>query len=190
MASLPNIITLGRIGLIPLIILLMYIPTIGTAWAALTLYIVACVSDFLDGFLARRMNEVSDVGKFLDPIADKIMIGSLLVALAAIDRLDGVWVIPAIVILIREFLVSGLREYLGPKNVTIPVTDLAKWKTTLQMIALGFLVIGPWGDSVLPFTLFIGQLGLTAAAVLTVVTGWNYMKAGMLHMTDNGDGNV
>lgn len=183
MTSLPNIMTLGRIALIPLIILLMYIPTAFTAWTALILYTIACVTDYLDGYLARRMDTVSDIGKFLDPIADKIMVGSLLIALAAIDRLDGVWVIPAIVIMVREFLVSGLREYLGPKNVKLPVSGLAKWKTTIQMIAIGFLVIGPFGNSVLPFTLLIGQIGLTVAALITVVTGWNYLKAGLLHMS-------
>ncbi len=190
MTSLPNIITLVRIFLIPLIIFLMYVPTETTAWLALTLYTVACASDYLDGYLARKMNEVSDIGKFLDPIADKIMIGSLLIALAAIDRLDGIWVVPAIVILVREFLVSGLREYLGPKNVTLPVSQMAKWKTTLQMIALGFLVMGDYGNDVLPFTLLIGQIGLTIAAVLTVTTGWNYMKAGLLHMTSSGETDV
>lgn len=190
MTSLPNMITMGRILLIPLIIMLMYIPTETTAWCALFFYTLACASDYLDGFLARKMNEVSDIGKFLDPIADKIMIGSLLVALAAIDRLDGIWVLPAIVILVREFLVSGLREYLGPKNITLPVSNMAKWKTTLQMIALGFLVMGNYGNDVLPFTLLIGQIGLSVAAVLTVTTGWNYMKAGLLHMTSGGETNV
>ena len=182
MTSLPNLLTLGRIALIPLIIILLYIPASWAAWTALFFYVIACATDYVDGYLARRMNEVSDIGKFLDPIADKIMVGSLLIALAAMDRLAGIWVIAAIVILVREFLVSGLREYLGPKNVKLPVSNMAKWKTTLQMIALGFLIMGPFGNSVLPHTLLIWQIGLTIAAILTVVTGWGYLKAGFFHM--------
>ncbi|MGE4314502.1 MAG: CDP-diacylglycerol--glycerol-3-phosphate 3-phosphatidyltransferase [Pseudobdellovibrionaceae bacterium] len=184
MTSLPNLITIGRIALIPLIILLMYIREPWAAWTALAFYTLAAVTDFLDGYLARRMDDVSDIGKFLDPIADKIMVGSLLVALAAIDRLAGIWVIPAIIILVREFLVAGLREYLGPKNITLPVSNLAKWKTGLQMVALGFLVVGPYGEWLVRGTLIIGQIGLTIAAILTVMTGWTYMKTGVVHMLE------
>ncbi len=184
--SLPNLMTMARIVVIPLIILLLYIPSAVAAWGALALYILAAVTDFFDGYFARKMNEVSDFGKFLDPIADKILVGSLLVVLAAIDRLDGIWIVPAVVIMVREFLVSGLREYLGPKNVSVPVTQLAKWKTTLQMVALGFLIIGDYGDVLIPSTLLIGQIGLTIAAIMTAVTGWHYMKVGLVHMREGG----
>ncbi len=186
MTSLPNLMTMARILVIPLIIFLLYIPLAWAAWAALFLYILAAITDFFDGYIARKMNEVSDFGKFLDPIADKILVGSLLVVLAALDRLDGIWVIPAVVIMVREFLISGLREYLGPKNVTVPVMKLAKWKTALQMTALGFLIVGHYGDSVLPYTLLIGQVGLSIAAVMTVITGWHYMRIGFNHMKGEG----
>lgn len=168
--------------MIPFIIWLLYIPDAWAVWCAVGLYILAAVTDFLDGYFARKMDEISDFGRFLDPIADKILVGSLLVVLAAVDRLDGIWIVPAVVIMVREFLVSGLREFLGPKNVTVHVTQLAKWKTTVQMVALGFLIVGNAGDVVLPHTLLIGQVGLLVAAVMTAITGWNYMKVGYKHM--------
>ncbi len=181
MKNIPNYLTYLRIFLIPIVIGLLYIPMAWAAWAALAFYTIACVTDFLDGHLARKWSVESAVGKFLDPICDKVFIASLLLALVGFDRIDGFWMIPAIIILMREFLVSGMREFLGPLNVQLPVSQLAKWKTTIQMIALGFLVMGDYGDSVLPYTLEIGQVGLTIAAVLTVITGWDYLKAGFKH---------
>ena len=182
MKHLPNIMTFGRIAILPLIIALFYIPSAWAAWLALGLYTLACITDFLDGYLARKWNVISAIGTFLDPIADKIFIVSLLIALAAFDRLEGIWLIPAIVILVREILISGLREFLGPKNIQLPVSKLAKWKTTVQMIALGFLVVGNHGDALLPYTLLIGQILLLAAAVLTVMTGWRYLIEGLKHV--------
>ena len=180
--SLPNIMTIARIVMIPFIIALVYVPSAWAVWCALFLYILAAVTDFFDGYYARKMNIVSDFGRFLDPIADKILVGCLLVVLAAIGRLEGIWIVPAVLIMVREFLVSGLREYLGPKNVTMPVTVLAKWKTAVQMVALGFLVVGDYGDVIIPQTLLIGQIGLAIAAVMTVITGWGYMRVGYQHM--------
>lgn len=173
MKNLPNLLTLGRIFLLPVIIGLLFVDQI---IIALGLYIIASFTDFFDGYLARKLNLVSDFGTFLDPIADKIFIAALLIAFVAFDRLEGLWIIPPIIILIREFMVSGLREYLGPKNVKLPVSTLSKWKTTLQMIALGFLF---FNDGVL---LQIGQWGLAIAALITVITGWSYLKAGLNHM--------
>lgn len=182
MRDLPNILTLSRLAMLPVLIGLFFIPHAWAAWTALGIYTAAAVTDFLDGYLARSMNSVSALGKFLDPISDKIFVASLLLMLVGFDRLPGIWIIPAIVILMREFLVAGLREYLGPQNIQLPVSKLAKWKTTLQMVTLGFLVIGPYGESVLPGTLLIGQWGLAAAAALTVVTGWDYMRTGFQHI--------
>lgn len=182
MQNLPNILTLGRVIFLPLIIGLFYIPDAWAAWAALGLYTLACITDFLDGYIARKMNIVSPFGTFLDPIADKIFIASLLIVLVGFDRLDGYWMIAAVVILARELLVSGLREFLGPKDIQLPVSNLAKWKTTVQMIALGFLVVGDFGDVLVPYTLEIGQVGVTIAAILTVITGWAYLKAGLKHI--------
>lgn len=181
MRDLPNILTLSRMAMLPVIIGLFFIPDAWAAWTALGIYTVACVTDFLDGYLARTMNTESTIGKFLDPVSDKIFVGALLLALAAFDRLGGVWVIPAIIILMREFLVSGLREFLGPDK-RMPSSKLAKWKTTVQMVTMGFLVVGNHGDAVLPHTLEIGQWGLAAAAALTVITGWSYVKAGAKHI--------
>lgn len=180
--NIPNILTFFRIAILPLIIGLFFIPSAWAAWTALGLYTLACITDFLDGYIARKMNIVSPMGTFLDPIADKIFIASLLIVMAGFDRLDGIWMIAAIIILSRELLVSGLREFLGPLNVKLAVSKLAKWKTTVQMIALGFLVVGNYGDVILPYTLEIGQIGLMIAAILTVMTGWSYLKAGLKHI--------
>lgn len=179
---LPNILTISRIVLLPVLIGLFFIHGAVAAWIALALYIFCAATDFFDGWIARKYNITSGIGTFLDPISDKIMVAALLITLAAFDRLEGVWVIPAIIILSREFLIAGLREYLGPQNIKVPVSNLAKWKTGFQMTALGFLVIGDYGNSILPYTLLIGQILLTVAALITVVTGWNYLKVGFKHI--------
>ncbi len=182
MRDLPNILTVSRMLMLPVIIGLFFVPGAWAAWTALGLYTLACITDFLDGYIARTMNVESAVGKFLDPISDKIFIGSLLLTLAAFDRLHDFWIVPAIIILGREFLISGLREFLGPQNVSIPTSKLAKWKTTVQMVTLGFLVVGDYGDIIVPHTLEIGQWGLAAAAALTVFTGWDYLRVGIKHI--------
>lgn len=179
---LPNILTVSRIVLLPVLIGLFFVAGPVAAWSALAIYIFCAVTDFFDGYLARKYGSISGFGTFLDPISDKIFVAALLLALATFDRLDGFWMIPAIVILGREFLISGLREYLGPQNVKVPVSRLAKWKTGLQMTALGFLVIGDYGDALVPETLLIGQFLLTVAAIITLVTGWNYLKVGFRHI--------
>jgi cardiolipin synthase len=180
--NIPNILTFFRIAILPIIIALFFVPEAWAAWTALGLYTLACITDFLDGYIARKMQIVSAMGTFLDPIADKIFIASLLIVMAGFGRLDGFWLIAAIIILSRELLVSGLREFLGPMNIQLPVSKLAKWKTTVQMIALGFLVVGDYGDVLVPYTLEIGQYGLAIAAILTVMTGWAYLKAGLKHI--------
>ncbi len=147
----------------------------GVTWVCFALYVLASLTDFFDGWLARKLNQISAFGTFLDPISDKIFVGSLLILLVAFDRLDGLWLIPVLLIFFREFLISGLREFLGPHDVKMPVTNLAKWKTTLQMLSLGFLILGP----ILPHVLEIGQWSLLAAAILTLITGWGYFKVGM-----------
>jgi cardiolipin synthase len=181
MRDLPNILTLSRMVMLPVIIALFYVPEAWAAWTALGIYTAACITDFLDGYLARSMKTESMLGKFLDPISDKIFIGALLLTMAAFDRLPDLWIIPAIIILMREFLVSGLREFLGPDK-RMPVSKLAKWKTTVQMVTMGFLLMGDYGDVLVPHTLAIGQWGLTAAALLTVITGWEYLKVGIKHI--------
>jgi cardiolipin synthase len=193
---LPNILTVSRIVLLPVLIGLFFIPEKWAAWTALWIYIFCAVTDYLDGWIARKYDITSGVGTFLDPISDKIMVASLLLVTAAFERLDGIWIVPAIIILAREFLVSGLREYLGPQNVKVPVSKLAKWKTAFQMTALGFLVIGNYGNGAMETVfgflvpgegtvvgaLLTGQILLAVAAVITLVTGWNYLKAGWKHI--------
>jgi len=179
--TLPNILTIARLLLLPFMVWLFFMEDewgAGAAWWCLGLYGVASVTDFLDGWVARKFGQVSEFGTFLDPIADKVFVGSLLVLLVGFGRLDGLWMIPVLLIFLREFLVSGLREYLGPKNVKMPVTQLAKWKTASQMVALGFLIVGPF----VPYTLMTGQVLLALACALTLITGWDYWRVGLAHM--------
>lgn len=177
--NLPNCLTLFRIAIIPVVALLMCIPEAWAAWGALFFYTLACVTDWFDGYLARKMNITSAFGRFLDPIADKLLIAILLLMFAGLGRLDGWWLLPAAMIMFREVLIAGLREFLGPQNIVIHVSKLAKWKTTAQMISMGFLVVGHFGNPVLPDTMLVGQVLLTLAAILTIITGYEYLVQGM-----------
>lgn len=181
LTSLPNLLTLSRIAIIPVVVGLFYIPEAWAAETACALFAGACITDYFDGYLARMWAQESVIGKFLDPIADKLLVSATLIMLVGVGRLTGISILAAVVILLREVLVSGLREYLAGLNVGVPVTRLAKWKTTIQMVALGFLIVGDYGPANLPVTL-IGTLGLWVAAILTFVTGWDYMRAGLKHM--------
>lgn len=178
MPNLANILTLTRLAVLPLMIVLFYLPWEWAAWTCLVFYIIGAVTDWLDGWVARKYNQITAFGIFLDPVSDKIFVVTILLMLVATGRIDHVWVLSVVVIIVREFLVAGLREYLGPKEIKLPVTNLAKWKTAAQMVATGILIVGPyvWGGQI------IGQLLLTAAAILTAMTGWDYLKAGLAHM--------
>lgn len=182
MNNIPNILTVGRLASLPILVILMMIDASWAAWAALGLYTLGCVTDWLDGFIARKMNLESTFGRFLDPIADKIFIATVLITLIANHHLSGIWIIPILLILSREFLIAGLREYFGPQNIKFPVSPLAKWKTGCQMVSLGFLVVGEYGNSILPITMEVGYILLIAATVMTVITGWQYMKEGLKHL--------
>lgn len=188
--NLPNNLTLLRIAIIPVLVVLFLIHKEWSLWTALALYTVGAITDFFDGYLARRWNMMSAFGRFLDPIADKLLVAAMLILIAGFDRLPGAWMIPAIIIMMREMLIAGLREFLGPHRIEVPVSRLAKWKTVSQMVAMGFLIMGNYGDDVLPRTLLIGQVGLSIAAVLTVITGWDYMKKGLefIKKMDEGKG--
>ncbi len=179
--KIPNQLTLGRIIAIPLLVCaLVFLKDPLASWLAFGLYTAACITDFFDGYLARAWHQQSAFGRFLDPIADKLLVASVLLVLVGIDRIGGLTVLPAAVILCREILVSGLREYLAQVRVSVPVTTLAKWKTTIQMLALGFLLLGPNGPDFGPVpTTAIGVYGLWGAALLTLVTGYDYFVAGM-----------
>jgi cardiolipin synthase (CMP-forming) len=151
-------------------------------WAALAVFVAAGVTDFLDGYIARMWDQHSAFGRMLDPIADKLLVSSCLLMLAADESIHGWTLWAAIVILCREILVSGLREYLAALRVSVPVTKLAKWKTTVQLVAIGFLLAGEAGDMVLPFTTLTGIALLWLSALLTIYTGYDYFRAGIHHL--------
>lgn len=182
--TLPNLLTLSRVAAIPLVVALLYSATTVGAWLALVVYGLACITDWLDGYLARSRAQQSDFGRFLDPVADKLLVAAVLMVLVALRQIDGLSVASALIILCREILVSGLREFLAGLSVSVPVSRLAKWKTGIQMTALGFLIVGDQGA---PFwtwfpVALIGEIGLGAAAALTLLTGYDYLQAGFRHM--------
>jgi len=183
--SLPNLLTYGRVAAVPVVVALILVSDADWArWTALGIYVAAAITDFFDGYLARAWGQQSSLGRMLDPIADKLLVASVLLALAADGMIRGWLVAAALIILCREVLVSGLREYLADLHVPVPVTNLAKWKTTLQLIALGFLIAGEAGERALPGTVKIGMTLLWAAALLTLYTGWDYLKASYDHLGD------
>ncbi|MBX7526480.1 CDP-diacylglycerol--glycerol-3-phosphate 3-phosphatidyltransferase [Qipengyuania vesicularis] len=196
MLTLPNILTLSRIFAIPVLAFLLWWPGWELGFLmAFGLYSLMGITDYFDGYLARSSGTVSKLGIFLDPIADKIMVAAVILVLAAQGVLTGPYVgdahvIAGLIILMREIAVSGLREFLGPLQVSVPVSRLAKWKTTFQMLALGSLILGQglpdWNvmigtvDANVPHT--VGLITLWGAAVMTVITGWDYLRVGLKHM--------
>ena len=193
--SLPNILTYGRIAAIPVVVGCIYAQSIldqplWLRWLAVAIFIAAAVTDYLDGYYARIWNQQSAFGRMLDPIADKLLVASCLLMLAADGIIHGWSLWAAIVILCREILVSGLREYLAALRVSVPVTKLAKWKTTVQLVAIGFLLAGPAGDEVLPLPAvsMIGLALLWASAILTMYTGYDYFRAGIHHLIKEDEG--
>ena len=183
--SLPNLLTYGRVAAVPVVAALLLWPKEDWArWSALGVFSVAAITDFFDGYLARVWSQQSSLGQMLDPIADKLLVAVCLLMLAADGEIAGSSLWAAFIILTREILVSGLREYLAGLRVSVPVTQVAKYKTTLQLVSLGFLIAGPAGEKVLPYTQTIGLTLLWAAALLTLYSGWDYMRAGLKHITD------
>lgn len=200
MLTLPNLLTLSRIFAVPLLAFLLWWPEWRFGYLlGFILYCVIGFTDYLDGYLARAQGLVSKFGQFLDPIADKIMVAAVILVLAAQGYMRGPYVgdlhvIAGLIILVREIAVSGLREFLGPLEVSIPVSKLAKWKTTFQLVSLGALILGgavhgapcavkgdcgPLADQ---WIHLVGLASLWAAAVLTLVTGWDYLRVGLKHM--------
>lgn len=176
--NIPNILTLLRILTLPLLLWLIYLDSAAAAPWAFALYVLSAITDFFDGYLARKLNQTSAFGTFIDPIADKIFVLGVLLVLVDLAILDGLWLIAVLIIIVRELLVSGLREFLGPYNVKLPVTQLAKWKTTIQMVALAALILTPM--SALAYMAGLGFLGV--AALLTLITGTQYLIAGIKAM--------
>lgn len=181
LVHLPNLLTLSRIVVLPPLIACLWIGGETFRWAALALYALASVTDYFDGYLARTLDVQSAFGRLLDPIADKLLVGACLLILSALGYIEGWTVLAGLVILLREILVSGLREFLAEIRVGMPVSGLAKWKTAIQMLAIGFLIIGAdapaWTQAQL-----VGEVGLWLAAGITLLTGWDYLRSGLKHL--------
>ncbi len=187
--NIPNLLTYGRIIAVPLIVLCFFLEgRLNDAdyarWTALAIFVLASVTDYLDGYLARIWKQTSNIGRMLDPIADKLLVATCLLLLAAHGEIAGWSLWAGIIILCREILVSGLREYLAALKVSVPVTQLAKWKTTMQMVSIGFLLVGPAGDRIFPGVTEIGIALLWVSAIVTLYTGYDYFRAGLKHVIE------
>jgi cardiolipin synthase len=181
LTTAPNMLTLSRVLLVPLIVAILHIDAVWARYLACALFVAAATTDYVDGWLARSWQLQSPFGRWLDPVADKLLVAATVLVLVGFHRAP---LLPAIVIVLREITISGLREYMAELSVGLPVSRLAKWKTAVQMTAIGFLIVGDAGPSWLPVAQ-IGWWGLWLAAILTVVTGWDYLRAGMAHMLDS-----
>jgi CDP-diacylglycerol--glycerol-3-phosphate 3-phosphatidyltransferase len=187
MLTLPNLLTLSRILAVPILVFLLWRPAPLDYAITFVLYCIVGITDYFDGYLARAQGRISRLGQFLDPIADKIMIGAVLIMLISsrkanpLPEIAGLNIIPALIILLREIIVSGLREFLAELRISVPVSALAKWKTTFQMIALGALILG----GAVPAETWVHNVGIIClwiAAALTLVTGYDYLRAGLRYM--------
>jgi cardiolipin synthase (CMP-forming) len=179
--NLPNILTFSRIAAIPVLVALFMIPGDNGRWLACAVFTIAAITDYFDGYIARTWGQLSELGRCLDPIADKLLVAAVLLLLAFFNSPGLLFLLPAMVILCREMLVSGLREYLAQAKVRLPVSRLAKWKTAIQMVSLGFLIVSDSGPFWLPAT-EIGLTGIWIAAMLTLVTGYDYLATSLRHM--------
>ncbi|MCG8491720.1 MAG: CDP-diacylglycerol--glycerol-3-phosphate 3-phosphatidyltransferase [Sneathiellales bacterium] len=184
--SLPNILTISRIIVIPLLLAAFYLPGEASSWVPLGLFIAAGITDFFDGYFARRNKQTSNLGRFLDPVADKLLVAAVLLFLVGVDRVESWALVPAVIILCREIMVSGLREFLAELRVGMPVSKLAKWKTAAQILALCFLLGGPAVQESFD-ALLIGEILLWMAGLLTVWTGYDYLNLGLKHMIDQDE---
>jgi len=181
LTTLPNLLTLSRIVAIPLVIATFFIAAPLGPWLGCLIFSMAAVTDWLDGRLARLWEQQSELGRFLDPVADKLLVATTLFMLAAYGRMSASAILPALVILTREIMVSGLREHLAGLRVGMPVSKLAKWKTFIQMLSIGILLVGDAGPAMIRVRA-IGEILLWIAAVLTVKTGYDYLRAGLIHI--------
>ena len=178
--NLSNILTLSRIIVIPIIVALIYLKGPFYGWIAFILFCIAGITDYFDGYFARIRNEISNLGTFLDPIADKLLVAAVILILTSKGVITDWETIPALIILSREIAVSGLREYLAEIKVSVPVSKIAKLKTSLQLIALGILILSESGITIVPI-LLLGKIALWLAALMTLYTGYDYLKSGLKH---------
>jgi cardiolipin synthase (CMP-forming) len=181
MTSLPNLLTLGRVALVPLFVSAFFLPGENGRWIVFGLFLLAAITDAMDGMIARKLNAESSFGAMLDPIADKLIVSAALLMLAADSTIRGLHLIPALVILCREILVSGLREFLAGADVSLPVTRIAKLKTTVQMTAIAALIASSASENMLPGVTMAALFGLWIASGLTFYTGFAYLQAGLRH---------
>jgi len=178
--NLSNLLTLSRIIVIPIIVMLIYLKSPFYGWIAFVLFCIAGITDFFDGYFARIRNEISNLGTFLDPIADKLLVAAVILILTSKSVIADWETIPALIILLREIAVSGLREYLAEIKVSVPVSKIAKLKTSLQLVALGILILSESGITIVPI-LLLGKIGLWLAALMTLYTGYDYLRSGFKH---------
>ena len=178
--NISNLLTLARIIVIPIIVLCIYMNNPFYGWVAFILFCIASITDYFDGYIARIRNEVTNFGTFLDPIADKLLVAAVILILTSKEVIANWETIPALIILLREIAVSGLREYLAKIKVSVPVSRISKIKTSLQLIALAFLILSESGITIIPI-LFIGKMSLWIAGILTLYTGYDYLKSGLKH---------
>jgi len=182
MLNTANILTLSRILAIPLVVACFWLDRGWSQWLSMILFVIAAVTDWFDGYFARRYHQISRLGRFLDPIADKLLVAAALLMLVDMGPLSGIHVLAALIILAREILVSGLREFLAELRVSLPVSQLAKWKTGVQMVAIAFLLVG---DAAGPMITTLGLWLIWIAAGLTLITGYDYLRTGLHHMAED-----
>ena len=183
MARLPNYLTYARIAAIPVIMAFLLADNTVLRWLALLLYIAAAATDYFDGYLARKYGTVSPIGRMLDPIADKLLVGALLLVFCFEGSFGGWDLVPATIILLREIFVSGLREFMGTEKIVVPVSKLAKYKTATQLVALGVVIAEP-----LIFGMReLSDILLWLAAILTAITGWQYWEGVTAHFRAEED---
>jgi cardiolipin synthase len=188
MYNIPNLLSAYRIAVVPLITVCFYIDGYLAIWTATWLFFAACWSDYFDGVIARRMGQTSAIGKFLDSSADKVLVGGIMLLLVGFHRLTGIWIAAALIIFVREILIAGLREFMAFQNVDVPVSWMGKWKAAVQMVASGFLIAGEYGENVVPHSMAIGYALFLVATIMTVVSGWDYLKKGYETMISMDDG--
>jgi len=178
--NISNLLTIARLLVIPIIVICIYLTNPFYGWIAFFLFCLASITDYFDGYIARIRNEITNFGTFLDPIADKLLVAAVILILTSKEVIADWETIPALIILLREIAVSGLREYLAGIKVSVPVSRIGKIKTTIQLIALALLILSENGITFIPIML-IGNIALWIAGLLTLYTGYDYLKSGLRH---------
>jgi cardiolipin synthase len=178
MYNIPNLLSAYRIVLVPVVAACFYIDGYWATWIATWLFFAGCISDYLDGVIARKFGQTSTIGKFLDSSADKIMVGGVMLLLVAFQRLTGIWIMAALIIFVREILIAGLREFLALRNIDVAISAMGKWKAAVQMAASGFLMAGSYGEAWVSHSMFYGKILFFIATVMTILSGWDYLKKG------------